>query len=124
QPNKVSEKTIYAPYQEENSLATEKAKEEAASRIQPVYKIVSIKNEQIVETIFDKLEQNNTDPEMTFDVRVDLYRNLLPAIYTDYVERFMKTLRAAGNYNDTLMNEDRKSTRLNSSHVKISYAVF
>lgn len=108
QPNKVSEKTIYAPYQEENSLATEKAKEEAASRIQPVYKIVSIKNEQIVETIFDKLEQNNTDPEMTFDVRVDLYRNLLPAIYTDYVERFMKTLRAAGNYNDTLMNEIEK----------------
>ncbi|GIP35829.1 HD family phosphohydrolase [Paenibacillus sp. J2TS4] len=108
QPNTISEKTILAPYQEENSLATERAKEEAASRLQPVYKIISIKNEQIVETIFDKLEQNNADPEMTFDVRVSLYRNLLPSIYTDYVERFMKTMRAAGNYNDTLMNEIEK----------------
>src|SRR5690625_7555403 len=29
-----------------------------------------------------------------------------------------------GNYNDTVLNIDRKSTRLNSSHVAISYAVF
>src|SRR5207302_7539235 len=33
-------------------------------------------------------------------------------------------LRARGTVDDLVAEQDRKSTRLNSSHVKISYAVF
>ncbi|WP_010270270.1 HD family phosphohydrolase [Paenibacillus senegalensis] len=108
QPNTPSEKTIMAPYQEEDLLATEKARGEAAAKVQPVYKIVPIRNDQIIESIFSKLEQNNADPEMSIDVKASLYRNLLPSIYTDYVERFMKTLRAAGTYNEELNKEIEK----------------
>lgn len=108
QPNTPSEKTIMAPYQEEDLLATEKARGEAAARVQPIHKIVPIKNDQIIESLYSKLEQNNADPEMSFDVKASLYRNLLPSIYTEYVERYMKTLRAAGTYNEELTKEIEK----------------
>src|SRR5688500_2418195 len=36
----------------------------------------------------------------------------------------LETLTAAGRLADALRSEDRKSTRLNSSHLVISYAVF
>src|SRR5690606_42063479 len=43
-------------------------------------------------------------------------------------ERFGTPFKRGSRYfiskNDGLQNQDRKSTRLNSSHVKISYAVF
>src|SRR5690606_41245643 len=38
--------------------------------------------------------------------------------------RFRRGLRAVARAGDQLRGRDRKSTRLNSSHVKISYAVF
>src|SRR5690606_41016511 len=38
--------------------------------------------------------------------------------------RLPRCARARGAFRDGVAIEDRKSTRLNSSHVKISYAVF
>src|SRR5690606_41852710 len=40
---------------------------------------------------------------------------------TEEIERLVSALRAAAQ---SSVQQDRKSTRLNSSHVKISYAVF
>src|SRR5690606_42050656 len=45
---------------------------------------------------------------------------VLPALPAGGVGRVVDVLLAAGR----VVPEDRKSTRLNSSHVKISYAVF
>src|SRR5207302_6429528 len=62
-------------------------------------------------------------------------RDLLPTMARDYVEEINKLTaadkqkelrKAAATFQTKVMKylEDRKSTRLNSSHVKISYAVF
>src|SRR5690625_4885671 len=40
------------------------------------------------------------------------------------IERFNEAAEVAGEFNDQEVQRDRKSTRLNSSHVAISYAVF
>src|SRR5690606_41840114 len=45
-------------------------------------------------------------------------------IETALAERFGPLLDSDGNVTNRFIELDRKSTRLNSSHVKISYAVF
>src|SRR5690606_39297771 len=55
-------------------------------------------------------------PEQIFYFEVAGYKNLLTA-YHDIVRQHIPQ-------NDEARGADRKSTRLNSSHVKISYAVF
>src|SRR5690606_40346761 len=49
--------------------------------------------------------------------------NALPAIWENW-DDFMKKAEQFQNDAKALQQADRKSTRLNSSHVKISYAVF
>ncbi|GIP39614.1 cyclic-di-AMP phosphodiesterase PgpH [Paenibacillus sp. J31TS4] len=105
-PNTVSEKTIVAPWQIPNEIATEKAKEEAAARVQPVYRTVSVRNDQLVELLFDKLEMNNADQEMTVEIKANLYRNLFPSEYNDHVDRAVAQL--SGKYNDNLLAEMKK----------------
>lgn len=107
-PNAPSEKTILAPRQIENFIATEQAREEAAAKVQPVYKIMSAKNELLIETLYDKLEQNNADQEMSFDVKVSLYRNLFPSVFAEQVDRLAGSASATGQFNDTLLAEMRK----------------
>src|SRR5690606_41754700 len=46
------------------------------------------------------------------------------AVVADEVQRLAERSSAATKQIETLVKADRKSTRLNSSHVKISYAVF
>src|SRR5690606_41952611 len=49
---------------------------------------------------------------------------LLPYAWIDLPLSSKRWMRAGSGISDTLSPGDRKSTRLNSSHVKISYAVF
>src|SRR5436309_8059139 len=61
-------------------------------------------------------------PTATLFPYTTLFRSVLG---TFGVERHAITFRGqAAHSGSTPMNRDRKSTRLNSSHVKISYAVF
>lgn len=100
-----SEKTIYAPEQIENAIATEQAKEDAAKRVQPVYRIVNLKNEVISDAIFDKLSQINADEEVKFDDKVSIYRRVIPQLISDLTNDAIKTLRNSGQYNDLLLEQ-------------------
>jgi putative nucleotidyltransferase with HDIG domain len=84
QPNMASGKTIVAPYPFENSIETQKAKDEAARKVASVYRIVPLKNQQLIETIFDKIGTVNADAEMTFEQRLSYYRNIFPLTYSDF----------------------------------------
>jgi hypothetical protein len=101
----VSEKPIYAPRQIENPVETEKAKEEAAQAVQPVYRIVPIKNEVIVEKLFEKLRQINLDINISTADKVSIYRTVLPTLISDYLADFVKSLRSTGQYHETLLLE-------------------
>jgi putative nucleotidyltransferase with HDIG domain len=100
-----SEKTIYAPRQIENSIATEQAKEDAAKRVQPVYRIVNLKNDALIDAIYDKLFQINADEEVKFDDKVSIYRRVIPQLISDLENQSIKSLRVSGQYNDSLLEQ-------------------
>ncbi|KRF28127.1 HD family phosphohydrolase [Paenibacillus sp. Soil787] len=100
-----SEKTIYAPRQIENAIATEQAKEDAAKRVQPVYRIVNLKNDTLIDVIYDKLLQINADEEVKFDDKVSIYRRVIPQLISDTQNQSIKSLRISGQYNDSLLEQ-------------------
>ncbi|WP_307556096.1 MULTISPECIES: HD family phosphohydrolase [unclassified Paenibacillus] len=100
-----SEKTIYAPRQIENAIATEQAKEDAAKRVQPVYRIVNLKNDTLIDVIYDKLLQINADEEVKFDDKVSIYRRAIPQLISDMQNQSIKSLRISGQYNDLLLEQ-------------------
>ncbi|MDF2652517.1 MAG: rane-associated hydrolase-like protein, partial [Paenibacillus sp.] len=100
-----SEKTIYAPRQIENAIATEQAKEDAAKREQPVYQIVNLKNDTTIDAIYDKLLQINEDVEVKFDDKVNIYRRAIPQLISDMQNQSIKSLRISGQYNDLLLEQ-------------------
>lgn len=100
-----SEKTIYAPRQIPNEIATEQAKEDAAKRVQPVYRIVNLKNDTLIDVIYDKLLQINADEEVKFDDKVNIYRRAIPQLISDMQNQSVKSLRVSGQYNDLLLEQ-------------------
>ncbi|WP_261306365.1 HD family phosphohydrolase [Paenibacillus andongensis] len=100
-----SEKTIYAPRQIENAIATEQAKEDAAKRVQPVFRIVNLKNDTLIDVIYDKLLQINADEEVKFDDKVSIYRRVIPQLISDTQNQSIKSLRISGQYNDLLLEQ-------------------
>ncbi|MCZ8518721.1 MULTISPECIES: HD family phosphohydrolase [Paenibacillus] len=110
-PGSIAEKDILAPYAIPNEAATNKAKDEAAQREQPVYQIVPLKNEQAVEAIFQKLQQINADPEVAPADKVSIYKTVIPTLIGDHLERQMKTYTGNGQYSDELLVEMRKNFR-------------
>lgn len=105
QVNTISEKTIYATEQIENASETQKAKEEAARRVEPVYSILPMKNEELAETIFEKLKQINADEQLNTNDKVNVFRNVFPTMYNDHAGQLYISIRATDPANDGLLNE-------------------
>lgn len=107
--NAVAEKDILAPRAILNEVATEKAKEEAASKVQPVYKIVSLKNEVALEAVFEKLQQINADTDVSTADKVSIYKAVIPQLIEDHLARQLKQFSDSGQYSPELLEEMRKS---------------
>ncbi|NHN30932.1 HD family phosphohydrolase [Paenibacillus agricola] len=103
-----AEKNILAPRAIENAIATEKAKEEAAQHVQPVYRIVSLKNEQLIEAMFEKLQQINADSEVTLGDKVNIFKSVFPNLAQDHIDKQIQGYTASGQYNEPLLLEIRK----------------
>lgn len=108
QKGSLAEKDIIAPRAIENSVATEQAKEDAAQRVQPVYKIVSLKNDLLMESIFEKLQQINADAEVTLGDKVNIYKTVIPNLIEVHIDKQVKTYSGSGQYNDTMLEELKK----------------
>ena len=106
-----AEKDILAPRAIENAVATEQAKEDAAQRVQPVYRIVALKNEVMMEALFEKLQQINADTEVTLGDKVNIFKTVIPNLIDDHVDKQIKTYTDSGQYNDVLLLEMRKKIR-------------
>jgi putative nucleotidyltransferase with HDIG domain len=104
----VAEKDILAPRAIENAVATEQAKEDAAQRVQPVYKIVSLKNDSLAESMFAKLQQINADPEVTLGDKVNIFKTVIPDLIQKHTNNQVSTYRNSGQYNEALLEEIRK----------------
>ncbi|OPA78412.1 metal-dependent phosphohydrolase [Paenibacillus selenitireducens] len=100
-----SEKQILAPAQVANNKATLKAQEQAAEQVQPIYKIVPIRNQDITDAIMARIEQLNQDDAISFTEKVEIYRKDIPLIPNQYIVNFINNNRS--NYSASLLDEMR-----------------
>lgn len=117
-----SEKTIFANRQIENAFETQKAKEEAARRVPTVHSILSMRNESLMEKLFEKLRQINADSELTTSDKVNVFRSEFPTIYGDHSNQLYTSIRAGNPDNDGLLNEVK--TALNEQQYRIPEEVY
>ncbi|MEK3917467.1 HD family phosphohydrolase [Paenibacillus sp. FSL H7-0331] len=117
-----AEKDILAPRAIENAIATEKAKEDAAQHVQPVYRIVSLKNEALIEAMFEKLQQINADSEVTLGDKVNIFKSVFPILAQDHMDKQIQSFAISGQYNDALLQEMRK--KINEQQYRIPEETF
>lgn len=117
-----AEKDILAPRAIENAIATEKAKEDAAQHVQPVFRIVSLKNEVLIEAMFEKLQQINADSEVTLGDKVNIFKSVFPILAQDHVDKQIQSFAISGQYNDALLQEMRKN--INEQQYRIPEETF
>ncbi|SFS86011.1 HD family phosphohydrolase [Paenibacillus sp. BC26] len=102
---KASDRDIEAPVDIKDEKATLQAQELAADRVEPIYSIVALRSEVLLEQIFARMEQLNQDDQVTLENKVSIYRSEIPRLYTDYVDQFVQNNKGNGTYNDTLLDE-------------------
>jgi uncharacterized domain HDIG len=103
-----SDKDIAAPHQIFDSKATLEAQEQAANRIDSIYSNVALRNEQLIDQIFVRIEQLNLDDQVTVQNKVEIYRNEIPGKYITFVDNFVKMNIGSDKYSDTLLDEMSK----------------
>ncbi|REE93042.1 hypothetical protein A8990_102128 [Paenibacillus taihuensis] len=102
---KPSDRDIEAPMEIKDEKATLQAQEKAAEQVEPIYSIVALRSEVLLEQIFARMEQLNQDDQVTLENKVSIYRTEIPQLYSDYVDQFVRNNRGNGTYNDTLLDE-------------------
>ncbi|SEN09585.1 HD family phosphohydrolase [Paenibacillus sp. OV219] len=102
---KPSDRDIEAPMEIKDEKATLQAQEQAAEQVEPIYSIVALRSEVLLEQIFARMEQLNQDDQVTLENKVSIYRTEIPQLYTDYVDQFVRNNKGNGTYNDTLLEE-------------------
>ncbi|WP_058301881.1 HD family phosphohydrolase [Gorillibacterium timonense] len=107
QPNKVSAVTIVAPKQIKDEIGTEKAREEAAQKVSPVNRPISMRTDQLVVDLFDKLEFAVADQDMKFDEKVSYFRSAIPRVYEEHATDLVDAIEP-GEDNDKLIEEMKK----------------
>ncbi|MCD9022981.1 HD family phosphohydrolase [Cohnella silvisoli] len=103
--NGKSDKDIKAPRQELDDKATLQAQEEAAEKVGPIYSIVALRNEALIDEIFTRIEQLNQDDQITEADKVDIFRRVIPERVDQYVSNFMSTNRGSETYSAGLLAE-------------------
>lgn len=109
--NSKSDKDIKAPIQIRDEKATRAAEEQAVNAIEDLYPVVSLRNNQLIESIFLRIEGLNADDQVSQQNKVDIYRTEIPTrFYDDYIANFVKTSLANDTYNELLLEEVTRVT--------------
>lgn len=108
--NSMSDKDIKAPTQIRDEKATRAAEEQAANAIEDIYLTVGMRNEQLVETIFLRIEGLNADDQVTEQNKIDIYRTEIPKKYDEHVENLVKSGLANETHNELLLEEMARVT--------------
>jgi cyclic-di-AMP phosphodiesterase PgpH len=101
----VLDRPILAPKQIENTVETLKAKDAAAKQVQPVYTIVALRGDTLVNDLFNRVEMVNGDSELKESSRVEIFRTDFPRMYADFTASFMRGAQATGQYPEELLKE-------------------
>jgi len=103
--NSISDKDIKAPTQIRDEKATRAAEEQAANAIEDFYSNVGLRNVQLVESIFLRIEGLNADDQVTEQNKIDIYRTEIPNSYEKHITNFVKTNLSNETYNELLLEE-------------------
>ncbi|KOS03474.1 metal-dependent phosphohydrolase, partial [Paenibacillus polymyxa] len=109
--NQPSEKEIVAPMQLPNSKATLKAQEESAERVQPMYTIVPVRNDNLITGILDRIERLNQDDQVSRADKISIYKDEIPQRAREFVQNFVNNSRNADAYPDKLLDEVLEKTK-------------
>ena len=101
-----SQTTILAKERIENVAATEKARQDAAAQVGTVYANVSFPHSRLIDSIYNKLEQINTDPQFTTEIKAEIYRNFFPDELNWHTEQLLIQLEQ--NHNESLLSQVRE----------------
>jgi putative nucleotidyltransferase with HDIG domain len=106
--NANSEKDIKAPRQELDEKATLQAQEEAADKVGPIYSIVVLRNDALINEIFTRIEQLNQDDQLTEADKVEIFRRVIPERVEQYVSNFLTTNSGSETYSVGLLEEMKR----------------
>src|SRR5690606_37538058 len=101
---------IKAPTQIRDEKATRAAEEQAANAIEDIYSNVGLRNVQLVESIFLRIEGLNADDQVTEQNKIDIYRTEIPSRYDKHIASFVETSLANETYNELLLEEMQRLT--------------
>lgn len=87
-----SEKEIKAPMQIQDNQARAIAAEEAAEAVQPVYQIVSLRNENLVTSILDRIDRLNQD-DISREDKIEIYKDEIPQRLSDSITNYINNNR-------------------------------
>src|SRR5690606_33362382 len=88
--NAISEVQIESPNTVVDEAATLRARAEAAEGVQPVYSVLQMRNEELLELLFSKLEFVNADTLISDDNKIMIYKSEFPQIYRDFVDHVLR----------------------------------
>lgn len=91
-----SEKEIRAPMQIPNNKATLKAQEQEAERVQPIYTIVTVPNENLVVSILDRIDRLNQDDQVSREDKIAIYKLEIPQRAKDFIQNFVNANTVVG----------------------------
>ncbi len=108
--NGKSDKDIKAPRQVPDDKATLQAQEEAADKVGPIFSIVALRNEQLINEIFTRIEQLNLDDQITESDKVDIFRRVIPERVDQYIANFLVANNGSATYSAGLLAEMQRVT--------------
>jgi putative nucleotidyltransferase with HDIG domain len=103
--NGKSDKDIKAPRQELDEKATLQAQEEAAAKVEPIYSIVALRNEALINEIFTRIEQLNLDDQLIEADKVEIFRRVIPERVDQYIATFLTGNQGSETYSAGLLAE-------------------
>jgi putative nucleotidyltransferase with HDIG domain len=104
QVGSASEKTIIASKQVENKRATTQLAEAEANRTLPIYQTVAWPYDELIQRIYEKIEQINRDQELKTEDKVTIFRLTIPQMIADLESTTMRNLRDQQNYSKDLLS--------------------
>lgn len=105
-----SDRDIKAPHEFVDEKATLEAQEKAAENVAPIYSIVPLRNETLLDQILNRIDQLNQDDDITTEQKVEIYRREIPEMVNRYLDNFISANAGSETYSDELLAEMREVT--------------
>ncbi len=104
-----TDKDIIAPTQLPNNKATLQAQEEAAERVEAVYKIVSMHRDTVIAQMLERIESLNQDDQISSADKAQIYSQEIPDRIRNSVANFIRNQRENDNYSSQLLDEMQRT---------------